>query len=588
VNIHFFLDWKEYFSAQEFFRQSRYNIVPEKVIGGVLMTLSSLWFFLDDLNFSAVIGLVSGIAIVFGSPYFRRWASKRKWAREPLYHSEHTVSFSEEGVHFLMGHVESNLNWRYYQRMLESPDGFLLIYGNDSFNLFPKRAFAGEEMINNFRKLAGKKLKNSRQSTDGGDNHKSRLPMADDTGNMIFNEQLSYLTKGTVDVIPLEELKSKLERAAASGRKLRVKAGFDPTAPDLHVGHTVLIRKMRHFQQLGHDVIFLIGDFTGLIGDPTGRNMTRPPLTREQINANAETYKAQIFKLLDPEKTIIEFNAKWMNAFTPEDFIRLTAKVTVAQLMEREEFARRFSTGVPISLHELLYPIVQGYDSVALKADVELGGTDQKFNLLMAREIQRAYGLEPQVIMTTPLLEGLDGGSKMSKSLNNYIGITESPDEIYGKAMSISDDLMWRYYELLTDLSPVEVARLKTDVESGKRHPRDVKSELAKKLVADFHSQAQADRAEAEFIRRFREHQTPDNVEIRAIKSGSQKLKLVDLIAQTGLAPSKTEARRLISQGGVKLNGERIGEVLYEIDTSAVKEAQLQVGKLKYLKVIFE
>jgi tyrosyl-tRNA synthetase len=270
---------------------------------------------------------------------------------------------------------------------------------------------------------------------------------------MTLNEQLAYLSKGAVDVIRLDDLRAKLEAAHKSGRKLRVKAGFDPTAPDLHLGHTVLIRKMRHFQQLGHDVIFLIGSFTGLIGDPTGRNATRPPLTPDEIAANAETYKAQIFKLLDPDKTIIDFNGRWMNAFTPIDFIRLTAKATVAQLLERDDFTKRFQGGVPISLHELLYPLVQGYDSVALNADVELGGTDQKFNLLMAREIQRAYAQEPEVIMTTPLLEGLDGVNKMSKSLGNYIGINESADDIYGKAMSVSDELMWRYYELLTDIA---------------------------------------------------------------------------------------------------------------------------------------
>jgi tyrosyl-tRNA synthetase len=405
---------------------------------------------------------------------------------------------------------------------------------------------------------------------------------------MTIDEQISYLTKGTVDVIPREDLKARLQKAASTGLKLRVKAGFDPTAPDIHVGHTVLIRKMRHFQQLGHDVIFLIGDFTGLIGDPTGRNSTRPPLTREQINQNAETYKNQIFKLLDPEKTIIDFNARWMNAFTPEDIIRLTAKVTVAQLLERDDFAKRFAGGIPINVHELLYPLVQGYDSVALRADVELGGTDQKFNLLMGREIQRAYGIEPQVIITTPLLEGLDGVNKMSKSLDNYIGITESPDDIYGKVMSISDDLMWRYYDLLTDLTPEDVNRLKADVEAGSRHPRDVKSELAKKIVADFHTQAEADRAEAEFIRRFREHQAPTDLEMRSIKAASQKVKLVDLLVQLDLAPSKAEARRLISQGGVKLNGEKIVEAQYELDASVIKEASLQVGKLKFLKVVFE
>jgi tyrosyl-tRNA synthetase len=404
---------------------------------------------------------------------------------------------------------------------------------------------------------------------------------------MTLDQQIAYLTKGAVDVIPLDELKSKLARAETMGRKLRVKTGFDPTAPDLHVGHTVLIRKMRHFQQLGHDVIFLIGDFTGLIGDPTGRNATRPPLTREQINANADTYKAQIFKLLDPDKTIIEFNAKWMDEFTPEHFIRLTAKVTLAQMLERDDFSKRLNGGIPISLHELLYPLVQGYDSVALKSDVELGGTDQKFNLLMAREIQRAYDIEPQVIMTTPLLEGLDGIEKMSKSKDNYIGITEPPDEIYGKTMSISDDLMWRYYELLTDLTPAEVGRLKSDVEEGSRHPRDLKSDLAKRLVADFHSQGEADRAADEFIRRFRERQSPANIETMPVKPATTRIKLVDLLVEVDLAPSKAEGRRLITQGGVKLNGERISEVGFEIDTSGIKEIQLQVGKLKFLKVEF-
>lgn len=405
---------------------------------------------------------------------------------------------------------------------------------------------------------------------------------------MNITEQLAFLTKGAVDVIPLEELKSKLEKSAAAGRKLRIKLGADPTAPDLHLGHSIVIRKMKAFQDLGHDVIFLIGDFTAMIGDPTGRNATRPPLTREQIDANAETYKAQIFKLLDPEKTIIEYNANWMGKFSAQDFVRLTAKVTLAQMLERDDFSKRYNSGVPISVHELLYPLVQGYDSVALNADVELGGTDQKFNLLMAREIQRAYGIEPQVIMTTPLLEGLDGVEKMSKSKGNYIGVTEAPDEIYGKVMSISDDLMWRYYELLTDLTVPEIARFKAGVESGARHPRDVKSELAKRIVADYHSRAAGEQAEAEFVRRFREHQAPSDVETRVIKPSTPKAKLIDLLVQIDLAPSKAEARRLIAQGGVRLNGERISEATYELDTTAVKEAQLQVGKLKFLKVKFE
>ncbi|MBS1791600.1 MAG: tyrosine--tRNA ligase [Acidobacteria bacterium] len=405
---------------------------------------------------------------------------------------------------------------------------------------------------------------------------------------MTIDEQIAFLTKGCVDVIPAEELKKKLEKSAATGKPLRVKLGADPTAPDIHLGHTVVIRKLKAFQQLGHDVIFLIGDFTGMIGDPTGRNTTRPPLTREQVLANAETYKNQIFKLLDPNKTIIEFNADWMNAFKPEDFVRLMAKVTLAQILERDEFSKRLTAGVPISLHELLYPLAQGYDSVALKADVELGGTDQKFNLLMAREIQRAYGVEAQVIMTTPLLEGLDGVEKMSKSKNNYIGIAESADEMYGKAMSISDDLMWKYYELLTDLTPAEIASLKTDVEAGRKHPRDAKSELAKKIVADFHSQADADTAEAEFIRRFRLHQVPNDVVIYTAKVFKQKVKLVDLMVETGLASSKAEAGRLIKGGGVKLNHERVSDPTHEIDTEAQKDVLIQKGPRMYKQVVFD
>lgn len=396
---------------------------------------------------------------------------------------------------------------------------------------------------------------------------------------MTLNEQLAFLNKGTVDCIREDDLRRKLER----GVPLRVKAGFDPTAPDLHVGHTVLIRKMRHFQMLGHEVIFLIGDFTGLIGDPTGRNATRPPLTRDQIQANAETYKAQIFKLLDPEKTDIDFNARWMNAFTPVDFIKLTAHATLAQIMERDDFSKRYANGVPISLHELMYPLVQGYDSVALRADVELGGTDQKFNLLMAREVQRAYGQEPEVIMTTPLLEGLDGVNKMSKSLGNYIGITDSPDDIYGKTMSISDALMWRYYELLTDLTVNEISSLKTKVEIGEAHPRDVKSALAKRLVADFHSKQAADRAEEEFIRRFRQHEAPSDLETRSISIASGGLKLVDLLVKCELAPSKAEARRLISQGGVRINGDRVSDIATQVSAG---ELLLQVGKLRAVRVL--
>src|SRR5215203_5491692 len=301
---------------------------------------------------------------------------------------------------------------------------------------------------------------------------------------MTIAEQLEYLKKGTVDVIREEDLKSKLERSAKTGKPLRVKLGLDPTAPDIHIGHTVVIRKLRAFQDLGHTVIFLIGDFTGMIGDPSGKNVTRPPLSREEINANAETYKAQMFRLLDPDKTEIRFNGEWMDKFNASDFIKLTAKTTVKQILERDDFTKRMADEKPISLHELLYPLVQGYDSVALKADVELGGTDQKFNLLMGRNLQREFDQEPQVIMTTPLLEGLDGVNKMSKSLGNYIGIDEPASDMFGKVMSISDDLMWRYYELLTDLSPSQISNFKSEIENG-RNPRDLKVNLAKLIIRD-------------------------------------------------------------------------------------------------------
>jgi tyrosyl-tRNA synthetase len=403
---------------------------------------------------------------------------------------------------------------------------------------------------------------------------------------MTIDEQISLLRKGTVDCIPDDELRRKLERSAKSGKPLRVKAGFDPTAPDIHLGHTVLIRKMRHFQQLGHTVIFLIGDFTGMIGDPSGRSVTRPALTREQIDENAETYKQQIFKLLDRERTEIRFNNEWFSKFGADDFIRLAGKATVAQILEREDFKKRFQSQTPISIHELMYALAQGYDSVALEADVELGGTDQKFNLLMARQIQQAYGVkEPQLIMTTPLLEGLDGVQKMSKSLGNYIGITESPRDMFGKVMSISDDLMWRYYELLTDLSPAEITALKKSSERGERHPRDLKADLARRIVTDFHSQADADDASNEFDRTFREHQAPSDVP--SIEKPAGAIKLVKLLAGEGLAPSVSEAQRLIAQGGVRVNGERVTDVKLELGANA-GEALIQVGSRKFLRVVFK
>ncbi len=399
---------------------------------------------------------------------------------------------------------------------------------------------------------------------------------------MTIAEQLEFLKKGTVDLIREEDLKTKLERAAKTGKPLRIKLGLDPTAPDIHVGHTVVIRKLKAFQDLGHTVIFLIGDFTGMIGDPSGKNVTRPPLSREEIDANAETYKAQMFKLLDPEKTELRFNAEWMDKFTAADFVKLCAKTTVKQILERDDFTKRMADEKPISLHELLYPLVQGYDSVALESDVELGGTDQKFNLLMGRNLQREFSQEPQVIMTTPLLEGLDGVNKMSKSLNNYIGITEPANEMFGKIMSISDELMWKYYELLTDLSLSDIANLRFEIEKGE-NPRNIKVNLAKLIIRDFHSGLDADAAEDDFTRRFVQKEVPDEIEEKQIALGNYNL--AQLLADTGLAASKGEARRLIEQGGVKVNGEKATASSADIviNTDGVL---LQVGKRKFLKVV--
>jgi tyrosyl-tRNA synthetase len=403
---------------------------------------------------------------------------------------------------------------------------------------------------------------------------------------MNIEEQIVYLKKGSVDCISTEDLKRKLERAEKTGKMLRVKAGFDPTAPDIHLGHTVLIRKMRHYQQLGHQVIFLIGDFTGLIGDPSGRSATRPALTPEQINANAETYKQQIFKLLDPEKTEIRFNNEWFAKFSAADFVKLTAKATVAQMLERDDFKKRYDSQTPISVYEFLYPLAQGYDSVALEADVELGGTDQKFNLLMARQVQREYGVaDPQIVMTMPLLEGLDGEKKMSKSLNNYIGITESPRDMFGKIMSISDELMWRYYELLTDLTPDEVAALKSASENGERHPKDIKMELGRHVVTDFYSQDEAQNASDEFTRVIVNKETPTDIPL--VERPVEAIKLVKFLVNEGLAPSVGEAQRLVKQGSVRINNERVSDVKLEIGANAYEEMLIQVGKLKFLRVVF-
>lgn len=400
---------------------------------------------------------------------------------------------------------------------------------------------------------------------------------------MTIDEQLDYLEKGAVDIIRVEDLKAKLERSARDNKPLRVKLGADPTAPDIHLGHTVVIRKLKAFQDLGHTVIFLIGDFTGLIGDPSGKSATRPQLTREEIDANAETYKEQIFKLLEPEKTVIDFNSRWLNELGSAGFIKLASRVTVKQILERDDFSKRLREEKPIALHELLYPLSQAYDSVALEADVELGGTDQKFNLLMGREVQRSYKQEPQVVMTVPLLEGLDGVQKMSKSYGNYIGINESPKEMFGKVMSISDELMWRYYELLTDLTVAEIVNLRAACDCDERNPRDLKVELAKRIIADFHSASAAQTAEDEFNRMFREKQIPDIIEEGEVSSGSWKL--VNLLTETNLATSKAEARRLIEQGGVRVEGEKISRHDAEIMLTNNDSLLIQVGKRKFLKV---
>ena len=384
------------------------------------------------------------------------------------------------------------------------------------------------------------------------------------------DEQLIYLKKGAAEIIRESDLRAKLEKSFKTGKPLRVKLGMDPTAPDLHLGHTVVLRKLKHFQDLGHTAIFLIGDFTGMIGDPTGRSATRPPLTREQIEQNAETYKEQVFKILDPKKTVIDFNRRWFGAMNSDDFVKLTAKYTVSQLLEREDFHKRFHQEKPISVHELLYPLVQGYDSVALEADVELGGTDQKFNLLVGRELQRAYGQESQVVLTTPILEGLDGVQKMSKSLGNAIGIHEPPLEMYGKVMSISDKMMWRYYELLTDVQTAEIEGLK----SPGMHPMDAKKALAYYIVKDFHTPAEATKAGEDWIRQFQKHGVPEELEgvdipLAAVmvedvsqvvgghsnQGNKRPIRLQKLIAMAGLAASNTEAATKYKQGAVEILG---------------------------------
>jgi len=403
------------------------------------------------------------------------------------------------------------------------------------------------------------------------------------------DEQLAYLKKGAAEIIRESELRERLEKSRETGTPLRVYAGFDPTAPDLHLGHTVLIRKLKHFQDLGHTVIFLIGDFTATIGDPTGRSVTRPPLTHEQIDTNAETYKAQVFKILDPKKTEIRFNSEWFapQKFTAEDFIKLAAKYTVSQMLEREDFHQRFQAEKPISLHELLYPLVQGYDSFMLRCDVQLGGTDQKFNLLASRELQRAYGMPAaEIVMTTPLLEGLDGVQKMSKSLGNAIGIDEPPLEMFGKVMSISDEMMWRYWELLTDTSMAGIESMRQQAKSGQGHPMKMKQGLATKIVADFHGEAAAKKAQEDWSKQFQKGEVPEDVETVSVKydevaakAGDGKaVKLDKLLARCGLADSATDGQRKLKQNAVRVNGDVRTEPVLPVTLPA--ELTLRVGRL--------
>ena len=393
-----------------------------------------------------------------------------------------------------------------------------------------------------------------------------------------IKEQIAELSRGADEILPDGGLEEKLKL----GRPLNIKVGFDPTAPDLHVGHTVVINKMRQFQEFGHNVVFLIGDFTGMIGDPSGRNATRPPLTPEEIDENATTYKEQVFKILDPEKTTIDFNSRWLTELGSPGLIKLAAKYTVARMLERDDFSKRFASGQPISIHEFLYPLAQAYDSVALKTDVEMGGTDQKFNLLVGRHIQQQYGLEPQLVLTVPLLEGLDGVQKMSKTLGNYIGITEPAGEIFGKVMSISDELMWRYLELLSFRPLKEIAALKTAIDEG-RNPRDVKFELARELVARFHDQAAAEKAKEEFISRFQKGAMPDDIEEITVASKDGGLGIAYLLKEAGLVASTSEAFRMIKQGAVRIDGERVADRETALDAGSTHV--YQVGKRKFAKI---
>ncbi|MDH5446154.1 MAG: tyrosine--tRNA ligase [Gammaproteobacteria bacterium] len=394
-----------------------------------------------------------------------------------------------------------------------------------------------------------------------------------------IDEALDLIRRGADEILIESELKTKLER----GKPLRVKAGFDPTAPDLHLGHTVLINKLRQFQDLGHEVMFLIGDFTGMIGDPTGKSATRPPLTRDDVIENAKTYEQQIFKILDPEKTLVMFNSSWMGEMNAADLIQLAAKHTVARMLERDDFNKRYSGGQPIAIHEFLYPLIQGYDSVAMKADVELGGTDQKFNLLVGRELQKHFGQEPQVVLTMPILEGLDGVQKMSKSLNNYIGIADPADEMFGKIMSISDELMWRYFELLSFRPMSEIEQFKKEMAEGK-NPRDIKFLLGEEIVARFHTSSEATQARENFIARFQKGAMPEEMPEVELSANDGALPIANLLKDAGLVKSTSEAMRSIQQGGVRIDGEKVTDKGLKINAGS--SHVFQVGKRRFAKVV--
>ena len=404
--------------------------------------------------------------------------------------------------------------------------------------------------------------------------------------NYTIDEQISLIERGAVDVVSRDDMVRKLKKSAESGVPLKIKAGFDPTAPDLHLGHTVLIQKMKHFQDLGHDIYFLIGDFTGMIGDPTGKSETRKPLTLDDVARNAETYKEQIFKILDPEKTTVVFNSTWLGKLTSYDMIKLASQLTVARMLEREDFRVRFENEKPISIHEFMYPLIQGYDSVALEADVELGGTDQLFNLLMGRDLQRSWNQEPQVVITMPLLEGLDGVNKMSKSLDNYIGITESADDIYGKVLSISDTLMFRYYELLSDLSAAEIEILSQNMQEGRIHPKEVKKKLARELTSRFYGEEESVRAEKSFEQVFKHHGLPENIPELILQKADGEIWLPKLLVEAGLTGSTSEARRLIKQQAVSLDGEKVLDIGFSVQPD--QDVLVKVGKRRFAKIRFQ